>query len=175
MPASASAGTVLTNGNYYAGVWIQQTAGTAAVELTGLVSYANVAGQGVRVFGGSALKLRKSVLLSNAGNGVLVTTNVVGNVRVNDVSRIDLGTTADYGKNVLQSVLGFNPNLGVGVCLALDAGTARLAAAGNSFAGLDCSQNAPGAVTRNNGCGNHADIGITTLGNDINVANCTHP
>jgi hypothetical protein len=98
---------------------------------------------------------------------------------------IDLGAANDAGHNVLQEA-GTNANGGVGICLKIDDGAAQmLNAGGNVFAGpRDCSITNPGVITRDDGCGQGADIGINNQNcppagcvdsNDIIVLNCTHP
>ncbi len=177
---TGGSGTVATNGNTYAGVWIKQTPGTAnpVVTLDGLVSWANTDGNGIRIFAGSNAKVRRSYVLANAGAGILVTQYSEGSTISNDVSKIDLGTSSDWGKNVVQATTGSNPNIAGGICLTIapNAGM-TLAAAGNIFSGgRDCSTSNPGAITRNNTCTQAVDIGLPAGGsNDIDTSNCTHP
>ncbi len=144
-PGTNGTGTVTTNGNTAAGIWIEQTPGATLPlnTISGLVSWANQ-GNGIRIVAGSAVQLRNSIVLANAANGVLVSTNTTATPPSDDTSKIDLGTTTgpSYGKNTLQASLGSNPNSGAGICLQLtrNAGSV-LNAAGNIFAGpVDCSE-----------------------------------
>jgi hypothetical protein len=141
----------------------------------------------MHVFGGSNVTLRDSVILSNAANGVMVSTDVVATTRNNSLANIDLGNVlTTSGKNTLQaSTLLSGENVGSGVCMAIDPGAGQtLLAEGNTFAGpRDCSQPDAGIVTLTaNACGPGKDIGFLqtiadggSTGNNINVTNCTHP
>jgi hypothetical protein len=179
-------GTVTTNHNTAAGIWVEQTPGSAAQNtITGLVSYAN-AGNGIRFVGGSNVKLRASVSLGNAASGVIVSAGMGAAAAANDIGNIDLGDPADaggsLGENTVQAPLGNGENGNAGICLAMRANAGTLLAAGNAFATANCATTA-GAVTLNDkGCGNVAactgnvcDIGYSGAGNDIDVSLCTHP
>jgi len=176
--AGGGAGTVTTNSNTLAGLWIEQTpsANPPMNSITGLVSWANL-GNGIRVVAGSALTLRNSYVLANQTNGIMLTTRVVNATRTNDISHVDLGSTGNFGANVLQASLGSNPNLGAGICLAMDrtAGVG-LRAEGNVFSGpRDCGKTNPGAVSRNTTCTNAVDVSVRNNGqtaNNIDVTNC---
>jgi hypothetical protein len=163
-------GTVTVNSNYFAGLYIAQTPGSSSPQnvITGLVSWGSTNGNGVHLFTGSNVKLRSSYVLDNAGNGV-----AIGVARGStDVSSIDLGTSSDFGHNTLQAAESYN--LAAGICLNVPGVT--LAAAGNVFRGIDCSQATPsGALTRLDGCRNGVDLGIGGKGSNITTANCTHP
>ena len=176
-PGAAGAGTVTTSQNYVAGLWMQQSnvASAPASSITGLVCFGNTNGNGVRILAGSNVKVRKTVSLGNAGSGMLVSTAVVGKVRVNDVSKIDLGTATDAGGNTFQASLGQNPNLGTGICMSADANAGALSAAGNVFSGgRDCSMANAGKLTLSAACGGHTDVGVMGAGNSINAASCTY-
>lgn len=180
VPGTGGSGTVIAKQNTYAGVWIEQTpgAGTPLVTLDGIVSWANTNGNGIRVFAGSNVKVRRCYLLANAIAGVYVTQYAQGSTISNDISKIDLGTTTDWGKNVVQASAGSNPNIGGGICLSIapNAGM-TLNAAGNTFSGpRDCSTSSPGAITRNSTCTQAIDIGLPAGGsNSIDTSNCAHP
>jgi hypothetical protein len=147
-------GSLQVRGNAEAGLHIAQDL-TVAIgqrkinDVDGLVAHAN-RGAGLRVRGGSRLKLRRSVLLANGGAGVLIESAAAG-AAGNDVSGIDLGASGDPGKNVLQTPLGSNPNTGAGICIDLSVGVGAVSvkARGNTFAtasgALDCSLATPPA------------------------------
>ena len=171
-------GTVTANGNTLAGLWIEQTpaANPAMNTVTGLVSWANT-GNGIRAVAGSALTLRKSFVLANQTNGVMVSTLVVNNTQTNDVSHLDLGASGSAGANVLQASLGQNPNGGAGICLAINrTAGGTLKAEGNVFSGpRNCATANPGTLTRNATCANAVDVSVRVTGpttNTIDVANC---
>ncbi|HEX7670588.1 MAG TPA: hypothetical protein VF395_13430, partial [Polyangiaceae bacterium] len=166
--------------NQLAGIWIEQTPGSAAPvsNVSGLVAWANV-GNGARFVGGSAVKLRGSLLLANQNNGVMVSTYTASALRSNDVSKIDLGTTGasgSVGANTVQASLGSNPNLGAGICLELDrlAGS-TLNAAGNVFAGPTNCATSTATLTQNKTCSNGVDYSVRVAGpsaNNIVIATC---
>ncbi len=171
-PGANGTGTVTTNANTAAGVWIQQTPGaTLPVNtISGLVAWANQ-GNGIRIVAGSAAQLRNSIVLANADNGVIVSTNTASAPPSDDTSKIDLGTTTgpSYGKNTLQANLGSNPNGSAGICLQLthNAGS-TLNAAGNTFSGpVDCSTSTA-TLKRSNTCGGRVNIAISATGNTTN-------
>jgi hypothetical protein len=185
--ATAGTGTITTNGNNEAGLWIAQTPGTAATPapenvVTGLVSFGNTPGNGIRIVAGSNIKLRSSAALGNSASGVYISSAGVGPGGSNDISHIDLGTpatagvAASYGNNTLQEPLGSaGHNVGVGICLETRAGAGTLLAAGNIFGASDCATAATD-LTVNATCTLGVDLGITTaVGNDIDVSQCTHP
>jgi hypothetical protein len=154
-------GSVVVKDNGDAGIHLAQTPTDATRKLnaiTGVVAHANQ-GPGLRVLGGTRLKLRTSVLLANGGSGVLIEP-FAASAAGTDVSAIDLGVAGDSGKNVLQSLLGSNPNTGAGICVDLNlvTGTAAIKARGNVFAGvaaaLDCAVATPAAkITIADTCG----------------------
>lgn len=174
--AGPDAGTVVVNDNGDSGVTIRQALGVAPPVNTidGLVAYRNGA-DGITVYGGSALTLRRSTLLRNGDNGVLVATNPAGGIGSNTLTAIDLGTAAQFGKNVVQTA-GGDANDRVGICLDLDAPSATaLSAAGNIFgAALDCSTMAKVLTKNTCGGGTFGTVGIrTTLSNTITASMCT--
>jgi hypothetical protein len=192
--ATAGTGTVTANGNYAAGLWVAQTAGTVAApapvnSVNGLVAFGNTDGNGIRIVPGSALKLRNSATLGNEASGINV-SNEAAFGGSNDITHIDLGSPAtadagaDYGNNALQEALGAaGHNTGVGICLDVRANGGTLLAAGNVFGTTNCAAalgdaGAP-VLTSNATCGAGADLGIMVAGggggNDINVTQCTHP
>jgi hypothetical protein len=178
-PSSGGNGTITTNSNVTAGLWIEQTP-TASLPLnsiTGLVSWAN-ASYGMRVAAGSVARVRQSFLLANGASGILVSTYVNGTTRNNDTSKINFGTTAgpSYGGNTVQAALGSNPNAGAGICLTLDrAAGAVLNAAGNVFAGpTDCSTSTA-TLRKSTRCSGSVDYAVRNNGpssNTIVVARC---
>jgi len=172
-PSTGGAGTVTTNHNAAAGLWIEQTPGSSppANVVTGLVSWANTT-NGIRIVAGSSATLRQSYVLANGSNGIIVSTSVNGSTRSNDVTQIDLGTTAgpSYGGNVVQAALGNNPNAGAGICLALDrmAGS-QLNAAGNMFAGpTDCATSSATLHTATS-CSGAVDYAVQSSGSTTNT------
>lgn len=165
--AGAGNGSVLVAENGDAGLHIAQDIAFGArkvSDVSGLVAHANQ-GPGLRVQGGSKVKLRGSVLLANGGSGVLLEP-AAASVAGNDVSGIDLGVSGDPGKNIVQALLGSNPNTGAGLCVDLSAaaGTATVRARGNLFAGtasvLDCSAATPsGKIAIADNCG-RVNVGV---------------
>ena len=178
-PGTNGTGTATTNNNTAAGVWIQQTPGaTLPVNtISGLVAWANQ-GNGIRIVAGSAAQLRNSIVLANAANGVIVSTNTAVTPNSDDTSKIDLGTTTgpSYGKNTLQASLGSNPNGNAGICLQLTrtAGSV-LNAAGNIFSGpVDCSTSTA-TLKHGNTCAGRVDVAVSAAGtttNSIVVSQC---
>ncbi|MDP9034064.1 MAG: hypothetical protein M3O50_04615 [Myxococcota bacterium] len=178
--ALAGVGTITTNFNSQAGLWIAQTPGSPANVVSGLVSFGSVAGNGMRFFAGSTVTLRDSVSLGNSSAGVRV-SDTTASV---DLTGIDLGrpVATEYGHNVFQAS-GPAHNSGAGVCLDLSNGaTDVLVAAGNLFRSARCDT--PGAVLtlQTGGCrgtcgGLPCDLGIIDPvgSSDIDVTACTHP
>ena len=173
-------GTVVTMGNFSSGVRIFEAPGVGAQStLAGRVAWAN-ASTGLRVYGGSKLKLRNSVILANPTNGVYV-TSFDNTAAGNDLSQLDLGTVADPGHNTLQAALGSNPDV-AGVCvsmaaaqdaLKLRADALTLHAAGNVFAGpIDCATASlpPPLLLRAPTCSGFVDVGVAlALGTTVTV------
>jgi hypothetical protein len=181
----AGTGTVVTNGNSAAGIWIAQTpTGTAPQStVTGLVAWGSPDGNGMRIVAGSHVAVRGSAFLSNKVNGVIVSTGA-GNY--NDISLIDLGDGTTLGGNTFQGTLSAGANGGAGLCLSIAANRGQtLLAEGDSFRGVDCSAAAT-LLLNTKGCGNSATAcagGICDLGfgaaqtavtpNAFNVMSCT--
>ncbi|HEY4393475.1 MAG TPA: hypothetical protein VGP64_05415 [Polyangia bacterium] len=194
----SNSGTVVASGNTAAGIQINQTPGGAGLvtnSINGLVSWGN-ADDGMRLFGGSLVKVRNSVFLGNgvqngvstARYGVIVSgANVASG---DDVSKIDLGKAGDPGKNWLQTPLSaVGNNTGGGLCVALSnctgaclggmgSITETVSAEGNEMvstggAQVDCSASTS-AITRGT-CGNGRSAGVNTATNVVpgaDVAGC---
>jgi hypothetical protein len=175
-------GTVTTNHNTAAGIWVQQTPGTPPLNtITGVVSYANT-GNGLRFVGGSSVQLRGSLSLGNAGSGVIVSAGA--GAPGNNIAKIDLGdaTGGTAGGNTLQAPFGAGQNGHSGICLAMRANAGTLLAAGNVFSTLNCATATTNVFADKAGCDNNCagnatvcDVGFNGAGNDINVSTCTHP
>ena len=140
-PTPNGQGTVVANGNYFAGLRIFEAPGAAAMStVNGLVAWGNTQ-TGLRLYGGAKVKVRNSVFLMNVLNGVYL-TSFDSTAAGNDLSRIDLGTSAELGRNYLQASVGANPNL-AGLCVSMSngMGALTLATRGNLFAGpTDCGR-----------------------------------
>jgi hypothetical protein len=179
---TAGTGTVECRQNSVAGLAISQTpgAGLPLNTVNGLVVVGTTNGNGIRIEGGSNVKVSNSWSLGNSGSGVLVATSLVGVTRNNSMTNIVLGTTAAPGGNVFQADLGSNANQGAGICLQLDANSGTLMARGNQFSGgAKCATAASVLTFDNKTCGNNRDLGLlksltVTAGNDIDVSLCTH-
>ena len=192
---SGGTGTIEARGNYVAGLAIQQTPGNglALNGVTGFLAVGTTNGNGIRIEGGSNVKVRDSYSIGNAGSGVVVVTSVIGGTRNNVLTNIDLGTaTADAGAtdgggtpggNVFQATIGSNPNAGAGICLQMDGNSGTLSAQGNMFSGgKNCATTAASLTFSGTACSAFRDLGLTaargggsTTGNDIDVTLCTHP
>jgi hypothetical protein len=188
-PAGNSAGSVETNGNVLAGVWIQQTAGaiaTATSTITGLVSFGNTAGNGLRIVEGSFVTVRGSIFLGNKGNGVNVSSTTTTGSPTSTLGQIDLGSTLTNGGNTFQAPLGSGNNAGAGICLDVAPNQGALQAVGNTFQAETCTGLTTATLALDTkGCGNSSaacptgvcDLGFETLpqgtGNSFNVTTCT--
>jgi hypothetical protein len=181
---SGGAGTIETRGNAQAGLTIAQTpaVGLPINTVTGLLSVGTPAGHGIRIGGGSNVKVRNSHTLGNFNNGVIVLTTVIGANRYNALTDIDLGRPSDPGNNQFQATIGSNANQGAGICLQVDPSTGTLSARGNLFSGgKNCATTAASLTFNNASCGSNRDLGLAvssggaTTGNDIDVTQCTHP
>jgi hypothetical protein len=182
-PAITGLGTVVASGNSRSNIFIAQTPGTvpSVGVIDGVVAWNSTNGAGIEIQTGSQLKLRNTVSLANATDGVLITTGDA-TAAGEAVGGIDLGTANSFGHNILQVPLtaaADHSNPGVGICLSLDkdSGTQTLSAAGNVFAGpLDCSKGTPGGVLNKNAtCGARFDEGIVvTTGTTATIvsSNC---
>lgn len=179
-PGAGSDGTVTTNANGLDGISIGQTPGSdppPAITIRGVVSIANGA-SGIAITAGSNVLVRGSRFIGNRANGISVADYVNGAVRYGTTALIDLGTAAkpDYGGNVVQIAPGENPNLGAGICLAVDRTLGQiLNAAGNVFAGgVDCGAT-PGVLNRSAACSNAVDVAVAgglPTSNSVDVSQC---
>ena len=167
--------------------------------MNGLVAYGNATG-GIRIGGGSSLKLRNSVLVGNVYGVYLVLGT---GSSADSLANIDLGNLAasDPGKNTLQAPSTVNAdggadggdagasaifNSGAGVCVQVAAGGGQaLKAEGNVWAAatgesVDCSiavdGGAPTLTTSATctGAVDYAGAGLATGGtpNTVSVSNC---
>jgi len=177
-------GTVTTNRNYLAGVWIEQTPGTPPLNsIRGLIAFGNTNGNGLRFVGGSNVMLRNSVALGNQVNGLIV--SAAAGVGGNDISNIDVGSAVDaggtYGGNIFQEPLGTGNNGGAGLCFDVRNNAGALQATGNTFGAFNCATGVHALTLNAGACGNNGtcaggvcDLGIVNAtGNSIDVSNCT--
>jgi hypothetical protein len=186
---TAAGGTVVTDGNALAGVWIQQTPGAAALPtntITGLVSIGSTAGHGMRIVAGSNVTVRSSLFLGNKGDGVIISAGA-GLGAVNSMAGIDLGNTTTNGDNTFQSLSGILGNSAAGLCIDVANGQAPLLAVGNQFQATNCATTAATLPLNPNSCANSAaacssgvcDLGLTNpagalpSNNTFNVSKCT--
>jgi hypothetical protein len=168
-------GTVVANGNYFAGLRIFESPGASAMStIDGLVAFGNLQ-NGLRLYGGAKVKVRNGVFLGNLLNGVFV-TNYDATAAGNDLSLLDFGKAGDPGRNWIQGAQGANPNLaGLCVSMATGQGTLSLAARGNMFAGpVDCASSTA-SLNKSSVCGAYVDLGTipasgTTV--SVDVATC---
>jgi hypothetical protein len=184
-----STSTVVTSANGAAGIWIQQTAGTASKNtLTGVVCTTSVMGNGLRIVPGSNVTVRSGWFLGNTGSGIDI-ENIAGGTATG-IGNIDLGTAASPGANVVQAPPGGSVNGNAGICLQIAAGAdVQLAARGNVFGGdgttaVDCASGAGVLRTASAAslkCENHADVGGNVIafpgagaGNTIDVTQCSY-
>jgi len=195
--ATAGTGTITTNANYYAGVWLQQTppGGTGTVPtntISGLVSFGNTNGHGMRIITGSSVTVRSSAFLNNTGDGVLISA-VPGAIGTNNsVAGIDLGSGNASGLNTFQAVTAGPHNGAAGICIALANVTPAntLLAQGNQFqeaTSCTATTGAPTLLENPNGCANNpgqcaggiCDLGLQNTGgggastNTFDVTHCT--
>ena len=178
--ATSAPVVAILSGNQGANLYIRQTPSAAQPNVVQRVTLNASGTSGVQIYGGSSLTLRSSVALANALSGVIVHTYDVNGVISDDISKIDLGTLASAGQNVLQGATGAvpGPNGGAGVCLWINpAAGGILSAQGNTFRGIDCTTLSPGALTRKTVCKGGVDVGIAGQGtpNDVVTDHCTHP
>jgi hypothetical protein len=165
-PNITGAGTVVASGNSRSNIYIAQTPGMAPSvgTIDGAVGWNSTNNSGLEIVAGSQVKVRNSVLLNNAQNGVII-TGADATAAGNALGGIDLGVAAGFGHNVLQAtVASTDQNAGAGICIMLNmnAGAQTLNAAGNVFAGpLDCSKPTPGAgLNKSAMCMTHVDEAI---------------
>jgi hypothetical protein len=169
-----------TNGNIDFGQTPQ--AATPVSTLDGVYCWASTQGDGLRILAGSKIKVRNSTFLANSGNGIRIASAGTGTA-ANNLAGIDLGTgtaAGTAGHNTLQAATGSNPNIGAGICVDLGTGggAQALAAAGNQFAGLDCTATAPGAIKTSTSCTGAVDLGVTVATGTtvtVNTSTCTQP
>jgi len=171
-PPNGNGTVVIGTNQANAGMFIHQTAGMnlpAVNTISGVVVWNNNTG-GLRIGGGSAVKIRNSVFGANVRDGIRIVQGNGGSAaQQRNLAGLDLGTagtTPDYGHNYLQtptSVLGRNQNSGL--CLNTG-GPGTLNAAGNFmvFGGgggtqVDCSTTMQ-TVTKGPTCTNGASLGI---------------
>jgi hypothetical protein len=175
VPNGLTDGTVVVKNNYYSLFFGQNPApGLGQNVIDGLVSINSTAGHGMHVISGTNIKIRNSVFLGNAQQGLRVDGNL-GPGANDDISLIDIGRAGSLGKNVFQDAS--NPNQVGGICVtvnqtnAMDAGVPQtLSAEGNIFSGHDCSTGS--TMIMSGSCGS-ADVGVTVAGNKVDVASCT--
>jgi filamentous hemagglutinin len=155
LTTTSPAGTIMTQGNGAAGIWIEQTPGATEVNtINGVVSYANAGGaNGMRIVAGSNVTVLNSWFLKNGGNGVIISAGSGGTAAQNDsIANINLGTAngAAFANNVFQQPQTGNANGSSGICLAIPTGHTAfgtisavapqaLSAAGNQFSLLNCA------------------------------------
>ncbi len=192
LPLPSNSGTVIVYQNTQAGLRINQTPGGAGLvtnNINGLVSWGNgTTNYGARLFAGSLVKMRNSVMATNLQYGVLVSG--ANSIAGEDTSNIDLGKPSDPGKNWLQTPVGAtgnNVNGGLcvaltnctGACLAGGPLTENVSAEGNemvSNAGnlqVDCSTQT--TVITKGTCGGQRSDGInaaTGITTTTDIAGC---
>jgi hypothetical protein len=66
-------------------------------------------------------------------------------------------------------------NAAAGICLQARPNAGTLAAQGNTFETSNCATTAAVLTINRGACGGFNDLGVVGVGNDINVAMCTHP
>ena len=169
-PAPNGQGTVMANNNAFDGLEIFESAGVAAQsQVAGLVAWAN-AKQGVQLFGGEKVKVRRQRAAEQQAQ-----RPVPDRVRFDRGVQRPVGHQPRYrgdpGLNQIQAALGANADL-TGLCLSMSTrqGTLSLSAQGNVFAGpTDCTTSTNG-VMRATSCSNNADLGIVPAsGTTVNV------
>jgi hypothetical protein len=176
-PASGTAvRTVSAKSNTNDNIYFASTATTTST-IDGLYSYNSTAGDGLQIFAGSRITVRNSVFRRNAGNGIHI-SSVTGSA-TSVLTNIDLGSTGDFGNNVLQSATTANQNAGAGICVSLTTGSTAqaLTAMGNQFTGVNCATATPGPIVKNATCTAAADLGIilsTGPAVTVDTSNCTH-
>jgi hypothetical protein len=174
-PGANGQGTVIANNNAFDGLEIFEGPGVAGPSsITGLVAWGN-AKQGIQLFGGERVKVRRSVLLNNKLNALFLTA-ADGAAASNDLTGINLGTAGDPGLNQFQASLGSNADL-AGLCVSMASlqGTLSLAAEGNTFSGpTDCTSST-NTIVRSTTCANNVDVGVVPASGTtvtIDLASC---
>ncbi len=183
--AAVAGGTrsVVIQKNYASNVDFRPNPNTSSAVSTidGLYSWASTTGDGLSINAGTKIKVRNSIFQANSGNGIRI-ASAGASAAANALNGIDLGQTgaANAGRNVLQTSLGSNPNSGAGLCvdLAANAGTQALVAAGNLFAGRDCSTSNAGDIRTSTSCTGATDLGVTQASGTtvtVDTSSCTQP
>ena len=147
-PVPTNTGTVVASGNTNGGIRIGQSGvGLATNVINGLVSWGNgnastgTSADGLRLTGGSKVKVRNSLFLGNYRYAVVVSSGA-NTVAGNDLSALDLGSAGDPGKNYLQVPLGASGQNGSGgLCVALSACTGTCIAGGTLTENLSAEGN----------------------------------
>jgi hypothetical protein len=149
--------------------------------ISGLVAWGNTNRDAI-FLGGSKIKLRNSVF--GSGPEAIRIANSGATAAGNDLTGIDLGTAADFGRNYIQlpnGVLGFHANAGICVVMSAAMGTLNVQAAGNFMVTsgnpgtqLDCAT-ASGTVSTGN-CSGRNSFGVsaavgTTITRDLSMCN----
>ncbi|HVT08784.1 MAG TPA: hypothetical protein VHO67_15105, partial [Polyangia bacterium] len=194
-PVPTNAGTVVVSGNTNGGIRIAQTAGASGLVtnvINGLVAWGNgnastgTSADGMRLTGGSKVKVRNSLLLGNYRYALVVSSGA-NSAAGNDLSGLDIGSPGDPGKNYMQVPLGASgQNASGGLCVALTACTgtcigpltANLSAEGNFMVStggvqVDCSTST--ATITKGACGSLRSDGINAAANittTVDVAGC---
>ena len=133
-------GTIETNNNSLAGVWIQQaspvTGNPPLNTITGLASFGSE-GNGMRIVTPSTVTVRSSAFLGNNGSGVIISAGgATGN---NSFAGIDLGDTTTKGLNTFQAAAAPATNRNAGICIDVNNQSNPLLAIGNQFSALNCA------------------------------------
>ena len=186
----SNSGTVVASGNTTAGIRINQTPGGAGLvtnSISGLVSWGNT-NYGMRLFGGSLVKVRNSVLLGNLQYGVIVGgANGVGRRR--HLQRSTSARPATRGRTgsrprsarpapTRTAASASLSRTASGACLAGGPLTENLSAEGNEMvstvnAQVDCSTST--ATVTKGACGAQRSDGINAAMNvttTVDVAGC---
>ena len=177
-------------GNSLASVTIRQTPGAGApINLISGLTAIQGPGDGIRIEGGSHVKVRNSALWQTGGSAVAIST-ATGNpsgtdADNNDLSFINLGSVGDPGGNTFQGSPLTTGNSGqAGICLSVAPGSGTLMALGNVFGQANCADSAtpgPELELNSTGCDNSCDAGACDLGfasaaravgNGFNVSAC---
>jgi hypothetical protein len=198
-----SGSPVILSANSIAGLVIAQnpigatTAGTdwtamPTCSVSGVVSMNAPGGNGIRIEGGSKVKLRNSISFGNSGDGVRIETsglNAASKADSISIATIDLGggdgATPTAGANTLQfpyGNVGATYNKGAGICLAITAAPQNgqtLKATGNILvtkadATVDCAAVAGTVIqsgTCRSGAGAPASVGVTPVNANSNAVN----
>jgi len=163
------------NNNVVAGLFVAQTPALVTALQTNVVTGLEVtgtsAGNGIRIAGGSYVKLRNSFVLGNAQSGLVIPPGPGGNTIL---ANIDVGTALSPGRNTLQGPLSNLTNPVAGVCLAIVKAGQTLSAAGNIFGvNKDCVTNVGAVLTSGGACQNGVDIGGVGGPGNANTATVT--